>query len=287
MAALNSSQRFGAQTAAEKALSFTLQENAVLPTAMIRYQWFDGDPVDVVNALASYQNPDGGFGNRLEPDIHHPSSNPFAARIAMQYLIALPEDSAPTMKSALQQWLTANQHDDGDWHFSEEARSGFLQPWFAAWEHPNLNPACCVASLAARLGIATEQMLLKVARLFEEKASLNEAQAGEFYSLLPYVEYTAGVAPPNAEAWYERIAGRIVEMDSRNELEDAEHFFTLALGGSPEIAMRIPEGLIARNVDSLLAEQQDDGGWPTPYDDAWRPWTTAGNMMILADLSRQ
>lgn len=284
MVALSSSQLPLAQAAAIRAVSFTEQQEASLPSALIRHLWFDGDPIEVVSALAPYQNPDGGFGNRLEPDIHHPSSNAFAARIAMQHLLTLPNDVGSEMKTALQSWLESNQHEDGDWHFSDESRSGFMQPWFAAWLHPSLNPACCVAGHAAALGIATKPMLDQVAALFNEKASQEEARNGEFYTLLPYVEYTAGVTLPDAEAWYDLIAARIAEMLDNGNLEDAEHFFTLALGGSTEITRRIPAEIVASQIDSLLSEQQDDGGWPTPYDESWRVWTTAGNMATLAKL---
>ena len=284
MVALTSSQLPLAQAAAKRALAFTELQGSALPAALIRHLWFDGDPIEVVSALAPYQNPDGGFGNRLEPDIHHPSSNPFAARIAMQYLLVLPKDVGAEMKAGLQGWLETNQHDDGDWHFSDESRSGFMQPWFAAWEHPSLNPACCVAGLAAALGIAGDVVLKRVERLFEEKSSQEEAQTGEFYSLLPYVEYTAGVGISDSESWYDLLATRIEEMLEDGKLEDAEHFFTLVLGGSPEITRRISPEIISTQVDALLNEQQPDGGWPTPYDESWRVWTTAGNMATLARL---
>lgn len=284
MIALSPSMLALARSAAERAVVFTRLRDAALPTALIRYLWLDGNHTDVVSALAAYQNPDGGFGNRLEPDIHHPASNPFAARIAMQYLLALPSDAGSEMKQALASWLEANQAEDGDWHFSDESRSGFMQPWFAAWQHPNLNPACCVAGLAAAIGIATPGMLTRVARLFEEKASEEEVRSGEFYGLLPYVEYSAGVALPNAEKWHDLLATHIVTMLQAGKFEDAEHFFTLAMGGSPEITSRIPEEFISRQIDRMLNEQQEDGGWPTPYDDAWRVWVTAGNMLTLARL---
>lgn len=285
MVALTSSQLPLARAAATRALSFTEQQEAALPSALIRHLWFDGDPVEVVSALAHYQNPDGGFGNRLEPDIHHPSSNPFAARIAMQHLLLLPKSSGKEMKAGLKTWLETNQHEDGDWHFSAETRSGFMQPWFAAWEHPSLNPACCVVGHAAALGIASDTVLTRIERLFAEKASQKEAREGEFYALLPYVEYTAGVTLPEAETWYDILAKRIVAMLETGKLADAEHFFSLALGGSPEITQRIPEEVVSAQIDNLLKEQQDDGGWPSPYDDAWRVWSTAGNMATLARLT--
>lgn len=268
---------------AAAALAFTESQGAALPSALIRHEWHGGTAEEVVAALAAYQNPDGGFGNRLEPDIHAPASNPFAARIAMQILRQLPQDSGTELRARLREWLIANQHEDGDWHFSDATKAEFLQPWFAAWEFPSLNPACCVAGLANSLGLATKEMVARTATLFAQKASLEQVRNGGFYDLLPYVEYSLGVALP--EEYLDAIATSIVSRAQAGEFEDADHFFTLAIGGSPEIMQRIPAALIAQFVDQLLGEQQEDGGWPTPYDDAWRVWTTANAMAILARMT--
>jgi hypothetical protein len=39
--------------------------------------------------------------------------------------------------------------------------------------------------------------------------------------------------------------------------------------------------LIEAQLDRMLTEQQDDGGWSTPYDQGWRPWFTATNAITL------
>lgn len=280
MVALSPSQRSLAKAVAEQGLSFTEQQDAALPTALIRHLWFDGDPTDVVAAMATYQNPDGGFGNRLEPDIHAPESNPFAARLAMQVMLSIPAEATIGLRAQLGNWLGANQHADGDWHFSEATRSGFMQPWFAAWQHPSLNPACCVLGLAAANGIASSRMKSVVSTLWNEKASLEQARVGSFYELLPYVEYTLGAQV--SEEYLDAIASNITNIG--DDFEDAGHFFDLAMGGSEQITDRIPESLITRWVDRLLQEPSDDGGWPSPYNDNWRGWSTATNLVTLARL---
>ena len=107
-------------------------------------------------------------------------------------------------------------------------------------------------------------MLQKVATLFNGKASQEEVRSGEFYNLLPYVEYTMGVQLADADTWYALMADRIIAMLHTGKLEDAEHFFTLVMGGSPEITNRIPEDILWGQVKLLLREQLEDGGWPTP-----------------------
>ena len=280
MFALSPHQLHTAAEAARNALTFVEQRDAALPAAIIRALWFDGDPASVVTALHAYQNTDGGFGNRLEPDIHAPESNPFAARIAMQVMRGFPDADFADMKPDLAGWLHSNQADDGDWHFSEATRAGFLQPWFAGWIFPSLNPACCIAGLASSTSIATSTMMERVADLFAANASPESARTANFYELLPYVEYTLGVTL--SDEYLDAVAANITA--TGDGYEDASHFFDMAMGGSAEITRRIPEDLIARWVDRLLQEPHGDGGWPTPYDDAWRGWFTATNLMLLARL---
>lgn len=270
------------QGAAQAGLAFVESRQAQLPAAIIRYHWVSGSPEEVIEALAAYQNEDGGFGHRLEPDIHAPASNPFAARIAMQVLRMLPTEVGGRLRQSLGTWLTTNQAADGDWHFSEETRAGFMQPWFAGWTFPSLNPACCIAGLAESLGLASPRMMTRVANLFAQKASLEGIRSGALYDLLPYVEYSLGVDLP--EGFPEAIATRIITLAESGGYDDAGHFFTHALPGSPAITERMPQELIRQQVDRLLSEHQDDGGWPTPYDDAWRVWTTAENLATLARL---
>lgn len=280
MFSLSSRQVQQAETIAMAALRFVEQREAALPAAMIRGLWLDGDTADVVTALSAYQNDDGGFGNRLEPDIHAPESNPFAARLAMQVMRTFPATDFGGIKAGLASWLQDNQAEDGDWHFSAATKAGFLQPWFAAWTFPSLNPACCIAGLATSLGIATPRMTARVAALFASMASVEASRTASFYELLPYVEYTLGVELP--EDYLEAIAANIAA--TGDDYDDASHFFDMAMGGTPAITRRIPEELIARWADRMLKEPQDDGGWATPYDDAWRSWFTATNLTTLARL---
>lgn len=220
----------------------------------------------------------------MEVDTGSPASNPFAARLAMTVMLDLDGNAANEIKTSLQEWLAANQHEDGDWHLSAETRSGTLAPWFEAWTSPSLNPACCVAGLANRLGIATPAMLDRVSRLFTEKGNLDDARTGDFYGLLPYVEYVGGVEWPERDQYLDAIAANIAERGSNKEYDDAGHFWEHVVGGGPDLAERIPNEVLTVNVDALLAEQQLDGGWPTPYDEAWRPYFSAEASTTLARL---
>jgi hypothetical protein len=280
--ALGDARRHAAEHAATRARTFLHDETFPLGVAMIEHAWHGGSGEAVARQLSSYQNDDGGFGRGLEVDIESPASNPFAARLAMGILLSLDAQDGQAIRTALGRWLAENQHADGDWHFSEETRSGGLAPWFAGWTFPSLNPACCVAGLANRLGIATSDMLDRVAHLFESNASLDEAATGDFYALLPYVEYTSGIEWPERGPYLDAIASNIVTSDRTGTYADAGHFWEHVLGGGPDLVARLPVESLARNADLLLSEQEQDGGWPTPYSEAWRPLFTAQACLVLA-----
>jgi hypothetical protein len=281
---LSDNQFSRAEALVDPALVFLSTRQHPLSEAIVRYHWRNGPAAEVISALATYQNDDGGFGKGLEVDIKAPVSNPFAARLAMQVMLMVPLDASSALSGPLKTWLVENQHDDGDWHFAPEVYESELAPWFAGWEFPALNPACCVAGLAHRLELTNPEMLDCVATLFTDKASTEEASGGEFYGMLPYVEYVESVDIPNREAYVDALAQGILKTDAEGAYADAQHFFDHAISAGPMLVERLPVDLLARWTDILLSEPSEDGGWPTPYDQAWRPWATASAMATLARL---
>jgi hypothetical protein len=278
--ALNETQHVRADALVEPALRFLETSGYPLGVSLVRHLWRDSPAQEVLDALSAYQNPDGGFGRGLEVDIKAPVSNPFATRLAMQVLLGLPPGAGREMRRAIARWLVANHHADGDWQFAPEVLEHDVAPWFAAWTFPSLNPACCLAGLANRLGVATPEMLSRVEGIFRRLGSIDEARNGAFYNVLPYVEYVAGIPFPERDAYVAAIAEGI----AAREYEDAGHFFDHALGGGRDVVAQIAGARLATEVDRLMSDVGSDGGWPTPYDPAWRPWATASALMTLARL---
>lgn len=280
-------QSTGIGRAIERGLVFLRSQGDALGIARVTHRWQGAPASGVIDALSAYQNEDGGFGKGLEVDIKAPVSNPFATRLAMQVLATLDGPSDGPLLRHLERWLIAAQSEDGDWHFAPEVYLHGLAPWFASWTFPSLNPACCLAGLAARLGIGSETMQMRVRSLFDEQASLAEARTGEFYNVLPYVDYLGGVDHPERDNYLDALAANITARAGQGGYADAAHFFDHALGGGADLMRRLPSELIAQQRQRLLSEQQADGGWPTPYDPAWRPWTTASNLVTLVALARR
>jgi hypothetical protein len=273
-----------AATAAEQARSFLAGTGFSLGVAMVEHAWHNAPAASVMSKLAAFQNDDGGFGRGLEVDIVSPASNPFASRLAMRIMLNLKDRPHTGMQKRLAAWLAESQAPDGDWHFSEATMAGELAPWFAAWEFPSLNPACCVAGFANRLGLTTPQMLAGVASLFAARSSLEEIQTREFYRLLPYVEYASGVDWAERDMWLDALASVIRDTAAADGYQDPNHFWEHALGGGPDLVRRLPHDLLERQAHWLVKAQAADGGWPTPYNDQWRPLLTAEACVTLSQL---
>src|SRR4051812_19085105 len=73
----------------------------------------DGAPVEpLLTALRAYRNPDGGFGNALEPDVRCPASQPAATLQALDVLLDAAAHDDPMVADAAG-WVAAVAEPDG------------------------------------------------------------------------------------------------------------------------------------------------------------------------------
>ena len=74
------------QDSFQRARDFILNQARPLERALYQLHFEDGTAAAVVDALAAFQNGDGGFGNALEPDIRLPQSSPMVTSEAFAIL---------------------------------------------------------------------------------------------------------------------------------------------------------------------------------------------------------
>src|SRR4051812_35559856 len=79
------STRTGADAIAA-AEAFLAAHARVLDRRRFERLFAGGDAAPVRDAVAAYRNPDGGFGQGLEPDGRGPGSQPAAAQLALRIL---------------------------------------------------------------------------------------------------------------------------------------------------------------------------------------------------------
>lgn len=273
-------------TTIDRALAFLDTHGRPVEAAWARHVCADGPRGTLLDALATYQNADGGFGNGLEPDIAAPDSQAFAARLAMQMLISIGASPEEPIVQRLGAWLKSAQAEEGDWPFAPGVREHALAPWFAGWVFPSLNPALCLAGAATRLGVGADRLHGRVRTLADRLASPEALSGGGFYDVLPYAEYFPWVAHPERERFLTALTSKIEDDARDGAYADAGHFFEHV--GSPDGALsrRLPSDVVTAQLDRLLAEQDADGGWPSPYNPVWRSAATAAAAITLERYGR-
>ncbi len=264
----------------QRAEQFLEQQGRAIDRARFAYHFAAGSLEQLASALAPYQNEDGGW-HGLEVDIKTPASNPVATELALSICLqaGLPRDHELLQRTV--SYLEANQQADGGWQFAPAVYQHELAPWFANWQFPNLNPSCTTAGLLRQLGLGSAALHAKVEALFQQLANPLDLAGEDFYAARPYAYYfAADWQHPQRDFYRAGVYWWLLRQHLAGKL-DGEHFF--AYMNTPEhyAARMMPASVIAEHLDQLVAEQAEDGGWPSPYNSAWRPWTTTQNLLTL------
>ncbi len=107
----------------EKARAWIRENCGPLRSGLFDYHFAGGSPDSVMEALAEYQNPDGGFGGALEADFHLPDSTPAATSVAFGIMETVGGEESGMAEKGIR-WLES---------VFDESRQG----WFAAGPRVN------------------------------------------------------------------------------------------------------------------------------------------------------
>lgn len=98
-----------------------------------QYAFENGSISAVLEALAFYQNEDGGFGNTLEPDCWNPASSPYMTSYAIRILgtIGLNDTAHPLIQNILCYLESGASFENGLWLFSIPSNDAYPRaPWW-------------------------------------------------------------------------------------------------------------------------------------------------------------
>lgn len=256
-------------------------------------------PNPVVEVLAAYQNPDGGFGHALEPDFWNPESTPIQTWVAVEVLREVGwTDVHHPLVVGLLSWLEAqfaaptglpsvvpanNDHPHAPWWSYQQAG--------AHSNHSEWNPQAALAGFAwarsapgSPLNDLAAQALVRAGADFAVNGpGFDPHVVACFVTLAEEVKGAGRPAPFDLEALelkLNRAAEALVEPDSGR-------WFT-EYCCRPSQLVRSPAGPwsprlldLAREEARLLLDGQDtEGSWPvtwswSTYPEAWpvaRTW---------------
>lgn len=143
------------------ATEFVWRHARVLDRHRFAHEFLEGSADAVVTALAAYQNPDGGFGNALEPDCRAPVSQPIATSMALAMLGEVGRlDTEQEIVRAALRWCEPASTDEGALPFCLSDVADYPRaPWWNPEGDPpppNLNPTAGVVGWFREAGVEAD-----------------------------------------------------------------------------------------------------------------------------------
>jgi hypothetical protein len=247
-----------------------------------------------IQALAAYQNPDGGFGQALEPDIRAPISQPAAIDLAFRILDLIDAFDEPMVGQACDFLLTITTPEGGIPVVLPSIRQYPHAPW---WEpetegqlQASLNPTAALAGLLHKHGIAHPWLEPATQYCWE---AIARSETTEFHQLMPVLTFLEFV-PDRARADGEltRVLKRIQEPGVVVSDPTAEGYVKGPLDWAPvptsPCRVLFEDVLIDMHISALIARQRQDGGWPISWPPVspmgeleWRGWVTLEALRTL------
>lgn len=287
-----------------RAGDYILHSARLLERRRFAYLFGDGSAEDVVAALAPYRNPDGGFGNALEPDCRAPGSQPVTTMGALSIL-----DEVGAVGDELTHgmcvYFTSVSAPDGGLPFVHPSARGYpMAPW---WRIPDeyagsLIPTANVAGLLFKNGVDHPWLGPAAEFCWRHVDALTDTHPYEVLACLEFLDHHPD--RDRARRAVDRLgqmvrSGRLVRLTGDEPTPPGYAAGELKMphdyAPRPESLARqwFTDAELGSSVDGLVAEQGADGGWPVRWK-IWHPvtahewggWVTIEALSILRAYGR-
>lgn len=297
------------------AQTYIMTSGRTLDRARFQVHFAGGDPAEVVDALAAFQNDDGGFGHGLEPDLRTPASSAIATSMA---LAIMREVDAPTrdplVNAAVRYLLRTYDGAEHVWPIVPPAvEDAPHAPWWTyaesktAFNGFRINPKASLLGhlyhFATKLDAVTSLLEVAGQSLLEDVAAIPDDELGmhDFLALLDLIS-TANV--PDAlqrplTGKLRRATNILVATDPARWAEYTLQPLQVAPAPDSLLASAIDQAAIEANLDYRIDEQTADGSWDLPWSwdfvDArawaqaekdWKGFHAVNNLRIFAAYDR-
>jgi hypothetical protein len=292
----------------EAARGFVEASGRPLDRALLRQALGEAGGGEVLAALAPYQNPDGGFGHGLEPDLPSPASSGIAASLGLRFLVRAGASADDPAVARVIGWLGDQlQRERGVWPIIDTGVDlAPHAPWWTfsenlaeRWNGFRFNPTAEILAHLYAFRATTPPDLIAAAEAGVRRTLAETAVIEGAYDL----KCAARLAEaPGAPAALAAPLSDLVRRSIAAHDPDDEHLAPLELAPSP--ASRFADALAGRidpALDELIERQADDGGWPwnpdwnwafidepaaTRAERDWRGWATREALETLVAYGR-
>ena len=260
----------------QNARDFILTNARMIERRLFHYHFEQGDATGVFHAVYAYRNPDGGFGHGMEPDTASPESQPLFTVMALENLeeagllsqALLLEDFMPyieritTPKGGIP-WMFRPR---GDYPCEEHFKT--IKEWAA------LSTTAPLLGLLEKYKVANPWMEKAEAFVWEEIQRIKEKHV--FCHLctprrLTFLQHTkdrekATKAIEDLKAWI--MEEGVLCHNPKEEgwgLYGKPHSLMYAPAPDSLLSPIFSAAQIEKDLDGLIAMQQEDGRWDTWY----------------------
>ncbi|HLZ63975.1 MAG TPA: hypothetical protein VKR06_44165 [Ktedonosporobacter sp.] len=238
------------------------------------YLFLDGERQAMVEALRPYQNPDGGFGNGLEPDIRGPVSQPVPTWTALCILDEAGAFADPMVRHACDYLLTITTPEGGVPFALPSVRDYPRAPWWETGDQPSasLNPTAAIAALLYKNGVEHPWLKEATTYCWRKLDEMEGTDPYEMRAVLPFLDWVSD--RQRAEGVFARVGPKILEQKlvALTPTTQSETHTPLNFAPRPQsLARRLfSDEVIETHLDALESGQQEDGGWQFNWL-AWNP----------------
>jgi hypothetical protein len=235
----------------------------------------DAEPI--VRALRAYQNPDGGFGHALEPDLRAPVSQPMGSQHVLEMLGEIGRAGDPMADAAADFLMTITRPDGGIPFVLPSATSYPRAPYLQPSEESSVIQTGANAAALHRLG-SRHPWLERASEFMWRRIEAGDVFGGAYDARFAIAFLDAVPDTERAERALDALAPKLHESGLVTNDPDAPGEVHSPLDFSPRPDSRsrrlFDEALIERHVDALAAAQKDDGGWTFN----WLAWSRAAEL---------
>jgi hypothetical protein len=264
-----------------RARELVLTQARPLERTLFLHLFEGGEPEPVLDALAAFQNPDGGFGRALEPDLRLPASSALATITGLDVLRELDAPvTAPMVRSAIGYLVASFDPALPGWRSVPPAVEGFphanhwsfeLHAPGGPWDHFLIPGARILSHLHHWREQAPAKLLdgFTSALVAHVEALEGDVGGDSLYYCASLVETPRFPAPEK-----ERIRKQVLELGPRMVSRDPAAWSTyvskpLKLAPFPSSPLAaVLEREIAQNLDWEIEQQSPDGSWQPNW--SWR-----------------
>ncbi len=256
----------------QAAKQFIFKHGRLLERQMFEYFFGKGTQLACVNALLAYQNPDGGFGNGLEPDLRCPESSAIGAETAL-FIMDMIGFRDPSLIEMLYRWILSQLDQSGVIpHPSGMMLEYPHQPW---WENPDDLRALSLAGYLRKMGVSHGPLFEAVRDYFE---TLDMPEPGDYYAY-PYFVFLRYCSQTEADRKkLEKMVGVLPVLLEKH----ADHFPLFSRAWYHAVPL-LPDSVVQQEARRFVDALGENGTGPTAYPDLpwWdAPWTLDGLILL-------